>query len=132
MRGSEDEQFGMDSIRAMKGCFLVSELGRDSWNLGFDFRPYAYGPFDVRVYQYRDELLREGFLELADAEAPYEQCVLTDAGESRARAFASHLGEDAEWVEGIGKWVSSQTFSDLLREVYARFPDYAAESVARI
>ncbi len=130
----DDGGFPLDPIRLMKGCFLVSQIGRDEWRGLFDFEPYDYGPFDTSVYRTRDELLANGFLESREA-GRYGQYVVTDLGKDHLHELVQRgeaTAADAEWFRSIGRWVTSKSFSELLREIYDHFPNYATRSIAQI
>src|SRR3954454_13478882 len=47
--GAEEGSYSFDAIRAMKGSFIVSRRGRESWRGLFHFRPYDYGPLSVHL-----------------------------------------------------------------------------------
>jgi hypothetical protein len=113
----------------MKACFLVSQRGRSEWRGFFDFQPYDYGPFDRGVYAARDVLLGRGLL-AAQLTTRYPAYALTDAGRARLAAVRRLVGDsDADWLARIGRYVTSKSFSQLLDEVYAAFPEYAVRSV---
>ena len=121
--------YPFDPIRAMKGCFIVSEIGRNDWREQFGFRPYDYGPFDPSVYRARDALLQKGLLE-AHATSRYASYGPTEAGRERVAQLQAQLSdEDARWLRQVGQYVSSRSFTDLLDEIYAQFPKYAERSV---
>ena len=123
--------FEFDTIRLMKGAFLVSQRGPAEWRSYFDFGPYSYGPFDSGVYVLRDQLLKRGLLR-AEQHGRYESYTLTEAGKARVTELAKSLPEQTtDWVRSIGSYVTSKSFSRLLREIYAAFPEYAARSVIR-
>ena len=123
--------YQLDPIRIMKGCFIISQAGRPAWRELFNFRPYAYGPFDGSVYSARDALINEGLLE-ADTTGRYEAYALTDAGRNRLQDVAAEVGDKAAtWVRRVGRYVTSKSFSRLLDEVYERWPDYTGRSLVR-
>jgi hypothetical protein len=127
-----DGRFPLDPIRLMKGCFIVAEIGPSEWKHLFDFSPYDYGPFDPSVYRARDALLGNDLLEAFPA-GRYSHYKITDAGRQRATAVAEKMDQRlAEWLRNIGHWVTSKSFTDLLREIYDRFPDYATRSIANV
>lgn len=128
-KGAEDGPYPFDAIRTMKSAFIVSQRGLPEWRGLFAFQPYDYGPFDAAVYRSRDALLGQGFLQRAGG---YDACVLTDEGRGRAAQLEGWLGENADWLKRIGRWACSRSFAQLLREVYAEYPDFAARSIARI
>ncbi|HEX7060294.1 MAG TPA: hypothetical protein VF176_10635 [Solirubrobacterales bacterium] len=128
-KGAEDAPYPFDAIRTMKSAFVVSQRGLAEWRSLFDFQPYDYGPFDSAVYRSRDSLLSQGLLERSGG---YDACELTEKGQRRAGELEVELGENADWLKRIGRWASSRSFAQLLREVYAEYPQFAARSIARI
>jgi hypothetical protein len=128
-KGAEDAPYPFDAIRTMKSAFIVSQRGLADWRQLFDFQPYDYGPFDSAVYRSRDSLIAQGLLESSGG---YEACLLTEAGRHRAGELELQHGENAEWLKRIGHWASSRSFAQLLREVYAEYPEFAARSIAHI
>jgi hypothetical protein len=129
--GAEEGQYDLDPIRIMKGCFIISQAGRTSWRTLFRFRPYDYGPFDVRVYGARDSLIAEGLLR-REKTGRYANYTLTDDGRTRVEEIEQEIDENAaDWVRRVGHYVTSKSFSRLLDEVYARWPDFAVRSVVR-
>lgn len=122
--------YALDPIRIMKGAFVVSQAGRSQWKELFKFRPYDYGPFDTRVYSARDRLIKDGLLSEENSRR-YATYQLTPSGRERAVELELRLGDDAAWIERIGRYVTSKSFSRLLEEMYRRWPEFATNSVAR-
>jgi len=126
-----DGPYDLDPIRLMKGCFVVSQVGRADWREIWDFEPYSYGPFDTSVYRARDALLARGLLH-SDRSGRYSAYKLTDMGRSRVDEILEGLDDkSASWLQRVGSWVTSKSFKDLLDEIYDRFPEYATRSVMR-
>lgn len=128
--GGGDGLYRFDAIRAMKGCFLVSQRGRSSWRDLFAFSPYDYGPFDSGVYAARDQLISQGLIITTPGQ--YPGYAVTEAGQARCRELETADPEAATWLRKIGRWTTSRSFGELLREVYSEFPEYATRSIARI
>jgi DNA-binding PadR family transcriptional regulator len=114
----------------MKGAFLVDRLGPESWQELFSFRPYRFGPFDSSVYAIRDQLVRDGLLE-RHGNGRYATYSITEAGKQKAAETAAADERFADWLRGIGRWVTGKSFSDLLRDIYERYPEFATHSVMR-
>lgn len=123
-----DGSFPLDPIRLMKGCFLVSQLGTAEWKTLFNFRPYDYGPFDSTVYSARDALVAHSLLAV-DWSNRYGSYSLTDRGRERVQQLRQVVGDfAADWFTHIGRYVTDRSFTRLLDEIYAKFPDYATRS----
>jgi uncharacterized protein len=123
--------FEFDPIRLMKGAFLVAQRGPTEWRDFFDFEPYSYGPFDSSVYVMRDNLLAGGLLR-AERHGRYESYALTEVGQARVDELKRRIPKQtADWTASVGRYVTSKSFSRLLREIYGAFPEFAMRSVMR-
>ena len=123
--------FEFDPIRLMKGAFLVAQRGPTEWRGFFHFEPYSYGPFDSSVYVMRDNLLARGLLR-AEKHGRYESYSLTEAGQARVDELKRSVPKQtADWTASVGRYVTSKSFSRLLREIYGAFPEFATRSVVR-
>lgn len=121
-----DGPYAIDPVRLMKGAFLVVERGRAEWKSLFHFEAYDYGPFDPRVYDARDTLIRRGLLDVIPGR--YETYLLTDTGGDRVKELSRALGDDFEWLLRIGRYVSTRSFAQLLEEIYSEYPKYREHS----
>lgn len=119
-------RFALDPVRLMKGAFLVVHRGRADWRSLFRFEAYDYGPFDRQVYDVRDRLIYDDLLEVIPGR--YDSYRLTDVGRERVEEIAAQLGEDADWIRRIGRYVTTRSFEQLLNEVYDAHPEYAVRS----
>jgi hypothetical protein len=127
--GGASGRYEFDPIRAMKGCFIVHKSGRPEWRGQFAFRPYDYGPFDPSVYRARDALVQKGLV-AEQRRGRYGAYSPTEAGQQRVEELRSDLSNrEATWLERVGRYVTSRSFTDLLDEIYERFPEYAERSV---
>lgn len=124
-----DESYPLDRIRMQKAAFLVSERGNDKLR-AFEFEPYNWGPYSSDL---NSSLRHLTALDLLDTERKpghqYPEYTTTPAGESRAEVLWGTL-EDREkaFLKVVRKFVTSRSFSQLLRDVYAAYPDYATRS----
>jgi len=132
--GLPGDRYPTDRIRLMKGLFLFSQQGPVAVGALYDFKPYDYGPFDTRVYRDLDALLADGSVVAEPGPTPGQTLYrLTTPGEGRfsgllARAPKRAVGQLAE----IKQLVTRLGFVELLRDVYQRYPAYAAHSIARL
>ncbi len=123
-------------VQVQKLAFLIDRLiGETIGGTGFHFKPWHYGPFDKAVYKALEELERDGLVEINDMSAQMQptQYRLTNLGEREGTDLLETLGDQnpdtAEYIETLSNWVRDQSFASLLRAIYAKFPDMAANSV---
>jgi hypothetical protein len=125
--GTEDSP--LDPVRIQKGLFLLEMSGR-AGHL-YDFQPYNWGPFSAEIYRDLDTLVASGFV--AEDPVPghtWRQYRTTAHGESQARQFATAAPADTlDWLARARLYVTGQPFARLLRDIYRRFPQYAAQSL---
>ncbi|MGH7868884.1 MAG: hypothetical protein ACREP9_14935 [Candidatus Dormibacteraceae bacterium] len=123
--GGPDE---LDPVRIQKGMFLLSERGpaRDV----YEFQPYNWGPFSADIYADLASLTQQGFLSeervLGRTWSTYR---ITARGHGRASAAAAQAGETATaWLKQAREFLTTRSFAQLLRDVYALYPDMAVNS----
>lgn len=132
----EEGEEGLDPVRVQKGMFLLAREGGLPARHRYRFVPYNYGPMSRGVYRDVGFLADERLL----AERPipgyaWGRLVATEKGRARARELI-----DAEpaitparlaAVREIRRTVAGSRFEELLRRIYARYPEYATRSVFR-
>jgi uncharacterized protein YwgA len=123
----------LDPVRVQKGMFLFANEAGAPPAERYEFEPYNYGPYSFDLRSDLGQLVREG---LATAEPvpgyTWSRYKLTGDGMAKAkdlrdkapRKFARKLFE-------IKQSVTSQSFNALLRDVYDRYPEFAANSIFR-
>jgi uncharacterized protein YwgA len=122
---------GLDPVRIQKGMFLFSREADVPRAEIYDFGAYHYGPMSSEIYNDIERLEGEGLIRGEPVPGyTWKRYVAAGAGIDAAR----HLLEDADAPAArklfeIKKDVASKTFNALLRDVYARYPDYATRSV---
>ena len=118
-----------DPVQIQKLLFLVDrEIPEEVGGPHFRFVPYHYGPFDEKVYGILQLLERKGQVTV-DRTGAYPCYALTDLGlkeglgilRTLAPAVSHYLTQAADWVRRL-------SFSQLLRDIYARYPDMATNS----
>jgi hypothetical protein len=126
----------IDPIRIMKGIFLICQrLAEGALPAGarYDFVPYSYGPCSFEIYSDLEVLARIGLVQANEVlGVAWKTYSLTPPGIEEARQTLKGLDPDARnYITRVRKYVSSVSFGDLLRAVYAAYPAYAANSVFR-
>ena len=124
----------MSPVQIQKALFLFGqEVGGSAGSQFYSFVPYDYGPFDAAIYSDLRRMMREGHLEGEWSPGrSWKNYRLTRHG--RKAAIVIEHDADARLVEFLGRivvWVRKRSFSDLLRSVYAAYPEFAVNSVFR-
>lgn len=124
----EDEPEPLDRIRMQKGVFLLSQRGRAEWQRLYPYSPYDWGPYSRSLAADLDALVAKGLME-------YERIPGRRYGRYRTTAEGekaidqSDIDEKAlRFVAKVRLFVTERSFTRLLRDVYAAFPEYAARS----
>ena len=122
---------GLDPVRIQKGMFLFAQEGDLPDNEVYTFAPYSYGPMSPQIYSDLEYLEATGLIRGEPVPGyTWKRYTVTTAGMETAR----HLLEEADGgaarkLYEIKQGVAGKTFNALLRDVYARYPDYATRSV---
>jgi uncharacterized protein len=132
----EEGEEGLDPVRVQKGMFLLAREGGLPARQRYRFVPYNYGPMSRGVYRDVGFLADERLL----AERPipgyaWGRLVATEKGRARARelieAEPEITSDRLAAVREIRRTVAGSGFEELLRRIYARYPEYATRSVFR-
>jgi uncharacterized protein (DUF488 family) len=114
----------------MKCAFLASrEHSSVLAQCGYDFVPYKYGPFSFGLYHDLGRLQKSGHVQSTGDEGPL---LIRDEDLTRVRSEVESLpwGVRAAIADTVSRY-GPLTTDQLLRDVYARFPWYAALSERR-
>lgn len=123
-----DEPEPLDRVRMQKAIFLLERRGPAEWRSFYEFRPYNWGPFSRDLARDLDELLAEGLME-SHLPGQYEAYKTTEAGETVVDPIAAMLDTARQmYVRHVRKFVTSRSFKQLLRDVYAAYPEFAVRS----
>ncbi len=119
-------------VQIQKSMFLMSVEAADFVGADFyEFVPYNYGPFNAEIYHDLERLAAEGFVAIEGP--PYRRWraySATPRGAQRAGQTRDGLdGRVAEFLDRVVAWVRDRSFSELLRAIYARYPEYKEKSV---
>lgn len=121
----------LDPVRIQKGMFRFSEESKLPGEETYDFEPYHYGPYSRALRADVDSLVRAGLV----AEMPvqgytWSRYRVTDAGMKRARKLHKAAPKrEARRLFAIKQDVTGVSFNELLRDLYAQYPDYAERSI---
>ena len=125
---------GLDPIRLQKGMFLLArESGIDPPER-YWFVPYNYGPMSPALYRDLEQMESEGLIErtlvLDDS---WRRLTVTPAGMERARSLRRRAQrrspEAVAELSRIKRAIVTMTFTELIADVYRRYPYFARRSV---
>jgi uncharacterized protein YwgA len=127
---------GLEPVRVQKALFLLAKEGGLPREERYAFVPYNYGPMSRAIYRDVERLEEEGIVVRSPVPGSGRSAVrLTPRGAERARwldRVAAHAHPTSrEALRRIRADVERRSFADLLRTIYARYPEYAARSVFR-
>lgn len=122
---------GLTPVQLQKALFL---LGRECANeIGepddfYHFEPYDYGPFDVEVYEDARQLKAEGLITISPVPGRRWNCYRATP-EGKGKADSTREKMPGGCLQKQVDWVKSQRFSQLVRAIYEKYPEMAANSV---
>jgi hypothetical protein len=122
----------MTPAQIQKAMFLMSVEAQQLVGPGFyDFIPYNYGPFDAGVYHDLDGMADNGLVTSTHFPGrSWKLYAVTPAGLAEAARSKREANEQGvSYLEKVVDWVSSMSFPQLVRAIYAKYPQYKANSV---
>jgi uncharacterized protein YwgA len=120
----------LDTIRIMKGLFIIGQRSSETLEQFYQFEPYLYGPCSFPVYDDIAELQAKG---LVEQNLPhYRSYRLTRRGLSEAEKARPLLSPTlVGLIAEVKEFVLSHSFTELLQYVYEKWPRYTTRSVFR-
>lgn len=123
---------GLSPLQLQKSIFIIGQSQLTGLPSDFyTFRPYNYGPFCEEIYKDSDTLVEEGMVfNVPIAGQSWSKYVITPKGQTRSEEIKkeNNIGL-VDYINDTVQWVSSLTFSELLRAIYAKYPAYSVNSV---
>ncbi len=122
----------MEPIQIQKALFkFAHESGVPSAEQ-YEFIAYNWGPCSFAIYDDLAELRDGGLIEFEPTGHGWNAYRLTIQGaqktqELRRRAHANYLTT----IDQVREYVTSRSFTDLLRDVYRQYPKFAERSLFR-
>ena len=124
----------MSPVQVQKALFLFGqEVGGSLGTQFYSFEPYDYGPFDAAIYVDLRRMTSLGHVrgEWSPGRG-WKNYTITGPGREAARELESDADARlAAFLERIVAWVRARSFSELLRSVYAAYPEFAVNSMFR-
>ncbi len=124
------ERHPLDRIRMQKALFLLVQRGSEDWRTAYSYRPYDWGPYSSGLSADIQALERHRLLQIEDVPGRrYGRYSTTEDGERRAGELWESLSDkERKFVKRVREYVTARSFSDLLREVYSAYPNFATAS----
>jgi uncharacterized protein YwgA len=123
----------LSPAQLQKSLFLLgAELPRHlGTNEFYTFVPYNYGPFSRQVYDDAEILAAHGLVAmLKEPGVSYPQYAATQDGQMLAATLRAKANPIATaYLERVVNWAKRQSFAQLVRSIYERYPAYRQNSV---
>lgn len=126
--GGEQAQFS--PVQLQKFFFLLDrEVPTFVGGPHFNFQPYDYGPFDKTLYHELELMEWQGAINRT-GDGRYRRYMLTADGLQRGRAALESLPDELRrYIADLSRWIRSLSFSQLVSEIYRRYPEMKVNSV---
>lgn len=124
----------MSQVQIQKTMFLFGQDAGKELDRGFySFAPYDYGPFDPAIHRDLRTLESDGLVRKMWMEGRgLRRYAVTRQGRERAECLRDEADPRLrDFLAKTVSWVAEQSFSSLIRNVYAAYPQYAVNSVFR-
>ena len=120
----------LEPIQIQKTMFKFAKESGIPPDEQYEFVPYNWGPCSFEIYADLAALREEGSLEAVPTYGGWSMYRLTPVGQESLATLRSSASPNAlERLDEVRKWVKSRTFEELLKDVYADYPDYATQSM---
>jgi hypothetical protein len=124
----------LDPIRIMKGMFVFTMEAPESWlskEGRYHFFAYSWGPYSREIESDLVRLNRYGYL--SESQAPgknWSYYSLSEQGQEKAQELAKEFPPAVTgYLSKVREFLLTLTFRRLLDTIYARYPNYAVNSV---
>lgn len=127
---ASDEMFPLDRLRMQKAAFLIAMRGTERLRGLYHFVPYNWGPYCGDLTADLQQLLLQDDLTIEDIPGQrHGAYATTPTGELKAtHVWAQLTPSEQTFIRSVRSYVTRRSFSHLLREVYAEYPEYATRS----
>jgi uncharacterized protein YwgA len=124
----------VDPIRIMKGMFLITKKMPEEWLPQadrYEFIAYDYGPCSFEIYRDLDDLVKQGLVRANDVPGEsWKRFSVSPSGKAILAKIDQTMSREAwNYISRVRQFVGRLSFQQLLKSVYAAFPDYARNSV---
>ncbi len=121
----------LEPVQLQKALFLLGKEMPKAVGRGYyHFTPYNYGPFDQGVYADAEVLAARGLVSI-DTPRRWAVYAATAEGLRRAAELSGQVADAWGYLRKVVAWARGLTFQQLVRAIYAAYPDQRANSVFR-
>jgi hypothetical protein len=122
---------GLSAVQLQKVLFLLErDVPKEIGNGFYKFVAYNYGPFDSAIYKDADWLSLQNLVSISKPTGRYTVYNVTPEGAKRAKELENQAPPRAlKHLQNVVAWVQGLSFAELVRAIYARYPDMKANSV---
>jgi uncharacterized phage-associated protein len=118
----------LSPVQLQKALFLLGQMRADRvGNDFYQFEAHNYGPFSSGIYRDAEALEGDGLVTI-QSDGRWKKYAATPRGLATAKSLSVDSGAN-QYLQRVVAWVRSLSFQALVRAIYARFPDYRANSV---
>ena len=112
-----------------KAVFLLVQRGSPEWATLYRYVPYDWGPYSSQLAADIRTMENDGLLEVERGGASrYGRYRSTPKGAVAAAAIWEHLSQPEREFIRLVRLRDAEVVHELLREVYAAYPDFATAS----
>ena len=122
----------MSPVQLQKAVFLLGKILPSSVlpTPYYNFLPDNYGPFDGEIYDDVRHLVEMGYVEVVrSTERKYAQYIITNEGKHESLNLMTTFGAYSDKAKEIVLWTCSQSFANLVRTIYNKYPEFKANSI---
>ena len=124
---------GYQPVQMQKAMFLLQQnlSGLITEGECYYFEPYDYGPFDKQVYEDAETLSCSDLVEITKSpNGRWKTYAASALGSERGTAVLQTLPKDYQgYISAVSSWVRSLGFNELVKSIYAMYPDMKKNSV---
>lgn len=120
----------LEPIQVQKTLFKFAEESGADESERYDFEPYNWGPCSFDIYDDLAELRETGLVEFQPSGRGWNVYHVTEKGEQAALELRDSVDSDlVSTMDDIREYVTSRSFSRLLKDVYSDYPNSAERSL---
>ena len=121
----------LSPVQLQKSLFLLGKNYPNEVGEFYSFKPYHFGPFDVRVYQDAEEMALEGLVHIdCSLGQRWKEYSCTSSGLNFAKEIQKNMdGTILDYLRRVVTWAREKSFEEIVRAIYKLYPEYQENSV---